>query len=400
MEPQHKNNKYSSFRVLLTQTLSRIELNIIYQRYGLIAEEKTLEEIGKHYSLTRERIRQKEKKALEKIKNSINNGELGPELINKISEYANNATPIAQIKDISNEYINTGILKLISKIFPNLFTLFNDSMLEQDFLILSDDTETLKSKIEKTKACLSGQETFVKITELSQSTKCQENIIRNLKNIAIEGNYIALRSNERIFKNKVTSMIEYTLEKNGKPMNIKEIAEKTGITLNSVRGAIDRINNAVNIGPSIYALTYQGYIKGHLEDVVEYYLKMAGEPLEIKQILSLVKKQRLYKPSSVIAILSKKRFKRIAEGVYGLRDWDYDEYITPFKIHDIQSKEAILQVLGAEPTQIIDIIKNIQDKFGERTTDSRTTIHAALLKLASDGAIKKIEKGTTFYYFK
>jgi len=53
------------------------EKQIVMMRFGIEYEKKyTLEEVGRHFSLTRERIRQIEKRALEKIKNS----EMGADL--------------------------------------------------------------------------------------------------------------------------------------------------------------------------------------------------------------------------------------------------------------------------------------------------------------------------------
>lgn len=47
------------------------ERTVIRMRFGLDEEEKTLEEVGKKIGLTRERIRQIESKALEKLRDSM-----------------------------------------------------------------------------------------------------------------------------------------------------------------------------------------------------------------------------------------------------------------------------------------------------------------------------------------
>ena len=50
-------------------TLTPREQEVIRQRYGLIdGRQKTLEEVGREFSVTRERIRQIEAKALRKLK--------------------------------------------------------------------------------------------------------------------------------------------------------------------------------------------------------------------------------------------------------------------------------------------------------------------------------------------
>ena len=58
-------------------TLSSREEEILKMRFGINNEETyTLDQIGKHFSLTRERIRQIEKKALQKLGNSHNGSAL------------------------------------------------------------------------------------------------------------------------------------------------------------------------------------------------------------------------------------------------------------------------------------------------------------------------------------
>lgn len=65
------NSKREYINKVLNKVLTPKEQKILKLRYGLIdGKEKTLEEIGKIYHLTRERIRQIEAKALDKIRNS------------------------------------------------------------------------------------------------------------------------------------------------------------------------------------------------------------------------------------------------------------------------------------------------------------------------------------------
>lgn len=63
------NVYYGLFEKALTGRLSEREYKIIAQRYGIFpyAKPRTLEEIGREFGVTRERIRQVEAKALKKI---------------------------------------------------------------------------------------------------------------------------------------------------------------------------------------------------------------------------------------------------------------------------------------------------------------------------------------------
>lgn len=52
-------------------TLDEREAEVIIMRYGLLGRAQTLEEIGAHFNLTKERIRQIENKALHKLRNPV-----------------------------------------------------------------------------------------------------------------------------------------------------------------------------------------------------------------------------------------------------------------------------------------------------------------------------------------
>ena len=72
-EIYHEEINKTIFDVL--STLEEREKEVIIMRFGLIDNKpKTLEEIGKQFDLTRERIRQIEEKALRKLRNPIRSG--------------------------------------------------------------------------------------------------------------------------------------------------------------------------------------------------------------------------------------------------------------------------------------------------------------------------------------
>ena len=71
-DSQSENNSYDMLKEKLKEilgTLSEREQQVIMMRFGLTGEgEKTLEELGVHFHVTRERIRQIEIKAMEKLR--------------------------------------------------------------------------------------------------------------------------------------------------------------------------------------------------------------------------------------------------------------------------------------------------------------------------------------------
>lgn len=78
IDPVTKINteKRNEYLYKLLNELDSTEKYIIKSRFGLIKEELTLESIGKKLGVTRERIRQIEKKTLEKLKNTFSNNNI------------------------------------------------------------------------------------------------------------------------------------------------------------------------------------------------------------------------------------------------------------------------------------------------------------------------------------
>ena len=65
----NKKQSFSELRTILSSLTER-EANVIIARFGLNGQEaQTLEQVGHHFNVTRERIRQIEAKALRKLRN-------------------------------------------------------------------------------------------------------------------------------------------------------------------------------------------------------------------------------------------------------------------------------------------------------------------------------------------
>jgi RNA polymerase primary sigma factor len=67
----NKAKEMDEFVSALLQELDERERTIIKMRFGIESNEKTLEEIGQFLGITRERVRQLESRAIEKLKKKM-----------------------------------------------------------------------------------------------------------------------------------------------------------------------------------------------------------------------------------------------------------------------------------------------------------------------------------------
>ena len=97
-----EQEKMQNMMVLLQKSnLSEREMDIIIRRYGLIdGETKTLEELGRFYGVTRERVRQLENKALAKLRN--------PRYAREFASYTDDPEEsLRRVQNFTKEYYNS-----------------------------------------------------------------------------------------------------------------------------------------------------------------------------------------------------------------------------------------------------------------------------------------------------
>ncbi|MBD3269909.1 hypothetical protein GF376_00095 [Candidatus Peregrinibacteria bacterium] len=327
------------FLLLLTQK----ERYVIERRFNLDKKERaTLEEIGNQYSVTRERIRQIEKNALNKLKRNIDNA------------------PLSEISDQAFRIIkeNGGVMKediLISK----LINQGNDYYMESLQLILSIDKRF--KRIPNTV----NYYPFVRFNEyeenkIYQATKNAVNLLKkNLSTMSLVQIHKAINGQKGIYFDELTlssilkidkkikyindekvgliewreinprtlrDKIYFILRSQKNPMHFIEIAnriieenfDKKKINLQAVHNELIRHPDFVLIGRGIYGLGEWGYVPGTVAEIIEKMLNENGE-MSQDEIISEVLKQRKVKPITIILSLkNKENFVRVGRKQYAL----------------------------------------------------------------------------------
>jgi hypothetical protein len=187
-------------------------------------------------------------------------------------------------------------------------------------------------------------------------------------------------------------------------MSINDICKELNFTNNQVRGAIERLPDAVNVGLSMYALREWGYLEGSISDVAFYYLKEANRPLSFRQLRSLIRKQRIVQENSIYAGLSNdERLVLLEDGYWALKEWGYDNVAKrryQYKEYEIEATEALLDILNSkkEFMSLKQIVKLITSKYGDRASSSLPTYYAMVRNLKETGKLIELKKGRFCYY--
>ncbi len=324
------------------------EKDVIVKRFSLDDKPRqTLDKIGKHYAVTRERIRQIENIALGKLRRTVSNTKL--RLINRLAREI--------IMQEGGVVVET---EIINRILQNIYT---SSKVDGKIIVLSLNCDADIKKIPRTNTT----ESFWMLNELTLSevrkiTEAGLSALKKHGDIMSADQLISAVQNLSLFKNKTISSklivsclstdkrarkledkwglmewrhvnprsirdkAEIVLDKAEKPLHFVEISNRIGeigfdkkvVTVQAVHNELIRYDQFVLVGRGLYALAKWGYEPGTVSDVIEKLLAKYG-PMTKKQIIKEVLDQRDVKVGTISLNLQKNpHFIRVGRAVYSL----------------------------------------------------------------------------------
>jgi hypothetical protein len=326
--------------------LTQKETEVIKRRFALAGQNKqTLERIGKHFNVTRERIRQIESIALSKLKRTVRTTRL-----NDVNEMAKGilrahgglmlSTELvsAVLKRLPGSQMVDGSILKLSFSIDNEMASEGRSQTYKPFWRLGnlsmDDISTIVDMgvkfLNKRHSCMKAAEVISSIQAMPAfqgRVPSPELIVsclsidERLKEIPegwglTEWRFVRPRS--------IRDKVEIILKKSGRPMHFMEIAnsikeagfDHKNVTVQAVHNELIRYPQFVLVGRGLYALREWGYEPGTVADVIENILKQKGA-LSKKQIIEEVSKQRTVKVGTISLNLQKMPyFVRVGRAVY------------------------------------------------------------------------------------
>lgn len=326
--------------------LTEKEAMVIKRRFALQGQPKqTLEKIGKHFKVTRERIRQIEGIALSKLRRTVRTTKLNEvneiakstlrthggvmredDLISQVLKRLPNATDLdgAVLRlsfSIDSEMSSSGH----SGTFVPFWRL--ESLAMEDISLIVDSIVKI---LKKRKNCMKTEELVSAVQALNlfkdripskELIKSSVTIDERLREIEdgwglTEWRFVRPRS--------IRDKVEIILRKSGTPLHFMDIANRIreahfdhkNVTVQAVHNELIRYPQFVLVGRGLYALREWGYEPGTVADVIERILKDKG-PLSKKEIISEVAKQRTVKVGTISLNLQKMPyFVRVGRAVY------------------------------------------------------------------------------------
>lgn len=327
--------------------LTEKEKEVVVRRFSLDSKPKqTLERIGQHFNVTRERIRQIENIALLKLRRHISNSQLRH--INKAA------------KEILEQ--NGGVMKESKLVSKTLTAIGKSSPLDGSIVRLSLSVDEELTKNERS-GMLDPAWRFdaISIHNIRAITDAGYKFLKKKKEVEDAGVLVKYVQKLDLFHDRLPTdalilscfnidrrlreteagtwgLMEWRtinprsirdkaliiLRKENKPMHFVDIANRISdvginkkvVTTQAVHNELIRYEDFVLVGRGLYALKEWGFTSGTVADVISLILQEKG-PLSKKEIIKEVQKQREVQIGTISLNLQKNpHFIRVGRAVY------------------------------------------------------------------------------------
>ena len=333
-KPKHITKK-------ITSHLGERASDVIMNRFGLLADGEihTLEEIGKKYNITRERVRQVEEAALNLIKKSdAYKGEQA--VFDELKSFIQSLGSIVAEHDLLPHISKDKATQNHIHFFLVLGDAFKKHREDEHFhtrwSVDDEITDKVHDSLKKLFASLKDEDLVPEAEMIKKFFDQLKDVAEKYKNEEIAKRWLSM--SKKISKNplgewgKTSSPNVHTrgvkdyaflvMRKHGSPMHFKEVAEAISKTFGkkthyaTCHNELIKDSRFVLVGRGMYALAEWGYKAGIAREVIRDILKNEG-PLSKEDVVDRVMKERYFKKNTIlINLVNPKYFKKNAKGFY------------------------------------------------------------------------------------
>ena len=327
----------------ITSQLQDRTRDVIMNRFGLTAdaERKTLEEIGKKYNITRERVRQIEDAALVLIKkSSVFKAEQAvfdelKQLIHSLGSIVAEHELLLHISKDKNTQNHINFYLTLGDFFKKHR---EDDHFKTRWSVDDEMAEKVHESLRKLYASLSDQDLILETEMIKKFFDQMKDTAEQYRNDEVARRWLSISKN--ISKNplgewgktsspnvRTRGVKDYAflvMRKHGSPMHFREVADAISKTFGrkthyaTCHNELIKDPRFVLVGRGLYALAEWGYKTGIAREVIRDILKREG-PLSKDNVVDRVMKERYFKKNTILVnLVNPKYFKKNKNGFYTL----------------------------------------------------------------------------------
>jgi hypothetical protein len=315
--------------------------DVIMHRFGLTADgtRKTLEEIGKKYSITRERVRQIENVALSMIKKS---GAYKSEqaAFDELKQLMHKLGSIVSEQDLLSHISKDKATQNHIHFYLVLGDAFKKHREDEHFhtrwSIDDDMADKVHDSLRKLYATLNDEDLVPETEMIKKFFDNMKDVAEQFKNEEVAKRWLSMSrvvsknplgewgkaSSPNIRTRGVKDYAFLVMRRHGSPMHFKEVADAISKTFGkkihyaTCHNELIKDSRFVLVGRGMYALAEWGYKAGIAREVIRDILKREG-PLSKEDIVARVNKERYFKKNTILVnLVNTKYFKKNKSGLY------------------------------------------------------------------------------------
>lgn len=325
----------------ITSHLQDRASDVIMHRFGLTADgaRKTLEEIGKKYNITRERVRQIENVAISTIKKS-SAYKAEQAVFDELKKLVHELGSVVAEQDLLNHVSKDKATQNHIHFYLVLGDAFKKHKEDDHFHArwsVDDATaDKVHDSLRKLYSTLNDEDLVPETDIIKKFLDNTKDVAEHLKNEEIAKRWLSMSkvvsknplgewgktSSPNIRTRGVKDYAFLVMRRHGSPMHFKEVAEAISKTFNkkihyaTCHNELIKDSRFVLVGRGMYALAEWGYKAGIAREVIREILKREG-PLSKEDIVARVNKERYFKKNTILVnLVNPKYFKKNKNGLY------------------------------------------------------------------------------------
>ncbi len=325
----------------ITSHLQDRSRDVIMSRFGLNAdsEKKTLEDIGKKYSITRERVRQIEEAALNSIKKS-EAYKFEQIAFNELKQFINSLGSIIAehelLPNISKDKNTQNHVHFHLVLGDSFKRHHEDEHFHTRWSVDDEMAEKVHESLKKLYASLKDEDLVPETEMIKKFFDQMKDVSEQFKNEEIARRWLSMSktisknplgewgkaSSPNINTRGVKDYAFLVMRKHGSPMHFREVADAISKTFGkkthyaTCHNELIKDPRFVLVGRGLYALAEWGYKTGIAREVIRDILKREG-PLSKEDVIEKVMKERYFKKNTILVnLVNPKFFKKNKNGLY------------------------------------------------------------------------------------
>lgn len=341
--------------LVLLKNLHSREEDVLRRRFGLNEKsEETLEQIGKAYNVTRERIRQIESTAIKKLKKLKNFSDLVKPVEDTITSVLEQHGGVMTEESLlghvlqiagDNSQNRRAVLFILTELLNEKFNKVKETkQYRSAWKIASTSLHLLDTTIDKLLNIIEQIGKPIQFSELYVEVQKDSFFQEHASQLTEETILSYLEVSQNIDKNpyqeyglvkwgsitpkRMNDKIYLVIKKFGKPLHFTEITriinemkfDNRKAYAPTVHNELILSDKYVLIGRGIYALKEWGYKPGVVVDVLIDILKKEERPMTREELVKKVLEQRVVKKNTIhLALTDKNTFEKHSDGTYTVK---------------------------------------------------------------------------------